>query len=158
VAAVSLPYFDLHYWAISGRGAYVNGTPTRHSAATRLSQSIISIGDYATGTDAEVKNEQRISVTAALAAKVERVRMFGSAAHDLVWVADGRSDGTVILSNNSLDVAAGVLIARESGAVVTDGFGNSHTPRSAYTIAASPGVNNELSQCLRPLLHPAEEK
>ncbi|QUF02545.1 inositol monophosphatase [Actinosynnema pretiosum subsp. pretiosum] len=111
VAAVVLPYLNLLYSAVRGHGAQVNGQSIGASKAVELSKSMIAIGDYALGEGADRKNNQHIALTAALAAKVERIRMFGSAAHDLVWLAEGRVDGVVILSNNMLDVAAGILIA-----------------------------------------------
>ena len=104
----------------------------------------MAIGDYALGEGAAEKNSQRIALTAELAAQVERVRMFGSAAHDLVWLAEGRVDGAIVLSNKTLDLAAGILVAREAGAVVWDSSGAEHTQTSTHTIAAAPGVASEL--------------
>ncbi|MFJ5993315.1 inositol monophosphatase family protein [Lentzea sp. NPDC092896] len=144
VAAVSLPYLELHYSATAGGGAFVNGTRLAASETTSLSNAIVAIGDYALGDRAAEKNSQRISVTAALAAQVERVRMFGSAAHDLVWLAEGRIDGAVILSNQPLDLAAGILIAREAGALVFDSSGIQHTKESSNTVAVAPGIARQL--------------
>ncbi|MEU4801905.1 inositol monophosphatase family protein [Actinosynnema sp. NPDC023587] len=138
VAAISLPLSDLHYSAVRGGGAFVNGKSIRASPTVDLAKAMIAVGDYALGPRAAVENRLRIAVTAALAADVERVRMFGSAAHDLVWVAEGRIDGAVVLSNQTLDVAAGVLIAREAGAIVLDSTGHDHSSASAHTIAAAP--------------------
>ncbi|MCP2246966.1 inositol monophosphatase family protein [Lentzea aerocolonigenes] len=149
VSAVSLPYMDLHYSAVEGAGAIVNGRTMAVSAATDLAKSIVAIGDYAVGENATEKNRQRIAVTAALAARVERVRMFGSAAHDLVWLAEGRIDGAVILSNRALDLAVGLLIARESGAIVVDSAGRPHVPTSAHTIVAAPGVADSLQSLVQ---------
>lgn len=144
VAAVSLPYLELHYSAVAERGAFVNGKKISASRTTELSKSIVAVGDYALGDHAAEKNRQRIALTAELAANVERIRMFGSAAHDLVWLAEGRIDGTVILSNKPLDLAAGVLIAREAGAVVMDSSGDQHTAESMHTIAAAPRIAEQL--------------
>jgi myo-inositol-1(or 4)-monophosphatase len=66
--------------------------------------------------------------------------MFGSAALDLAWLAEGRTDATVMLANKPWDTAAGVLLAREAGAVVVDGSGALHTFASAETIAVGPGI------------------
>ncbi|MFD1146092.1 inositol monophosphatase family protein [Saccharothrix hoggarensis] len=148
VAAISLPFLDLNYWATKGGGAYANGVRMRASGTTDVARAIVSIGDYATGEGAAQKNEQRIRLTAALAERVERVRMFGSAAHDLAWVAEGRIDATLILSNNVLDIAGGVLIAREAGATVVDAAGRQHTFDSLETLAGS----EELLRKLLPLV------
>jgi len=138
VAAITLPYLDLHYSAAHGQGSNVNGQRMRASNTAELSKAMIAIGDYALGEGAEEKNRQRIALTAALAAEVERIRMFGSAAHDLVWLAEGRIDGAIILANQTVDIAAGVLIAREAGALVFDSTGSDHSSTSTHTIAAAP--------------------
>ncbi|GAB2984229.1 inositol monophosphatase family protein [Saccharothrix stipae] len=140
VAAISMPYMNLHYWAAQGLGAFANGTSIKVSNRASLNQAIVSIGDYATGVQADKKNARRIAVTAALASKVERIRMLGSAAHDLAWVADGRLDAAVILSNNTLDIAPGVLLAREAGAIAMDTTGAPYGPDSTDVIVASPNI------------------
>lgn len=152
VAAVSLPYFDLHYHAAFGEGAYVNEKRITVGETAELSEAIVAIGDYALGEGAVEKNRQRIALTAALAARVERVRMFGSAAHDLVWLAEGRIDATVVLSNKTLDLAAGVLIAREAGALITDSNGDEYTNDSVHTLAAAPGIARQLSDLVQSSL------
>jgi myo-inositol-1(or 4)-monophosphatase len=71
-------------------------------------------------------------------------RPLGSAAVDLAWLADGRLDASMTLSNQPWDTAAGVVIAREAGAVVIDLDGSDHTSASTYTIAVAPGLAEEL--------------
>ncbi|MFI2228554.1 inositol monophosphatase family protein [Nocardia testacea] len=148
VGVIRAPFLGLEYYAIEGRGAYLNDRPIATGRARHLRDAIVSIGDYAVGPGAEAKNRTRFAVTEALAAEVERVRMFGSAALDLAWTAEGRTDGCVIMSNKQWDMAAGVLIARESGAVVTDSDGSIHNVRSRHTVAANPIISRELLQLI----------
>ncbi|MER7134514.1 inositol monophosphatase family protein [Streptosporangium saharense] len=84
------------------------------------------------------------AVTGELAARVQRVRMFGSAAVDLAWTAEGRIDAAIMLSNKPWDTAAGVLIAREAGAVVVDLDGTPHTVNARATIATTPAILTDL--------------
>jgi len=140
VAQITAPFLDLRYSAVRGEGAFVNGNRIRASRVSDLTKAIVSIGDYAVGTDAEAKNQQRLRLTTLLAERVERVRMFGSAALDLAWVAEGRTDAAVILANKPWDTAAGVLLAREAGALVMDRSGEPHTFQSPDTIATCPGI------------------
>ncbi|WP_406269544.1 inositol monophosphatase family protein [Nocardia sp. NBC_00881] len=144
IGVIAAPFLDLEYYAAAGQGACGNDKLITASNTKTLSRAIISIGDYAVGPDAEPKNKRRIALTAALAATVERIRMFGSAALDLAWVAEGRIDACVILSNKPWDTAAGVLIAREAGAVVLDSSYRRHSLDSRDTIAASPAVADQL--------------
>ena len=52
--------------------------------------------------------------------------MHGSEALDLAWLASGRLDAAIMLSNLPWDVSGGVLLVRESGGVVTDLDGSEH--------------------------------
>jgi myo-inositol-1(or 4)-monophosphatase len=144
VAAMVAPYLELRYHAAKGEGAYVNGKSIKASQTSRLANAIVSIGDYAVGEGASEKNRKRLRLTALLAERVERVRMFGTAALDLAWVAEGRTDAAVILANKPWDTAAGVLIARESGAVALESSGRNHNFSSLDTIVCCPGILNEL--------------
>ncbi|MRH91366.1 inositol monophosphatase [Nocardia sp. SYP-A9097] len=149
LGVIGAPFLDLEYFASAGSGAFRNGRPIRASGAVSLSGAIVSIGDYAVGAGAEVKNRSRMALTSALAVEVERVRMFGSAAMDLAWVAEGRTDACVLLSNKPWDMAAGVLIAKESGALVTDSNGDPHSLAAAHTVAAAPGIGAELLHLIK---------
>ncbi|MFC6092040.1 inositol monophosphatase family protein [Saccharothrix lopnurensis] len=144
LASISLPFTNLHYRAIKGEGAYVNNHKIQVSDTRSLRSAIISIGDYATGAESEEKNRSRIAITAALADSAERVRMFGSAAHDFTWTAEGRIDATVILSNKVWDVASGALIASEAGAVLLDKNGQPYSNASKSVVAVTPGIASEL--------------
>jgi myo-inositol-1(or 4)-monophosphatase len=99
VAVIAAPFLELRYHATKSGGAFCNGRPIHASTTTDLNRAIVSIGDYAVGPNAAEKNQRRLAVTKVLAENVERVRMFGSAAFDLAWVAEGRTDACVILAN-----------------------------------------------------------
>jgi myo-inositol-1(or 4)-monophosphatase len=151
VGVIDLPYLRLRYSAVQDNGAYRGSHRIAATTTADLREAIVSIGDYAVGENAPQRNRQRLALTTALAATVQRVRMFGSAATDLAWVAEGRLDGCVMLSNKPWDTAAGVLIAREAGAVILDSDGSPHTVNSRATIA----VNKELAATLLALVQHA---
>ncbi|WP_409466599.1 inositol monophosphatase family protein [Amycolatopsis sp. GA6-003] len=148
VAAINAPFINLSYCAIRGSGAYCNGTLIHASPNSCIDRAIVSIGDYATGANASAKNNQRLALTRTLADNVERVRMFGSAALDLAFVAHGRTDACIILSNKPWDTASGVLIAREAGAIVTDLAGNSHSAHSLTTRATAANLSDSLTKMI----------
>ncbi|MGH3645647.1 MAG: inositol monophosphatase family protein [Micromonosporaceae bacterium] len=140
LGVIDLPLLGSRYTAVEGHGTHVDGQPIRVSETANLNEAIVTIGDYAVGAGAQQKNDLRLAVTTLLAGQVQRVRMFGTAAIDLAWLAHGRTDATVILSNNPWDMAAGVIIAREAGATVADRDGSPHTYDSHATIAANPDL------------------
>ncbi|MDF5756187.1 inositol monophosphatase family protein [Spongiactinospora sp. TRM90649] len=144
LGVIDLPFLDMLYAAADGHGATCNDDPIHTGGVADLDAAIVSLGDYAVGENAERKNRVRVPLTHHLAARVQRVRMYGSAAIDLAWVAEGKTDACVMLSNNPWDTAAGVAIAREAGALVTDATGRPHTMRSTATIAAAPAILSQL--------------
>jgi myo-inositol-1(or 4)-monophosphatase len=144
LGVVELPFLGVRYSAIQGEGAYRNGAPIQPSRIDRLHDAVVSVGDYAVGDSADSRNVPRLAIARDLAGQALRVRMFGSAAIDLVWGAEGKVDASIALSNKPWDMAAGVAIAREAGAQVVDSDGSDHSFDSKATIAASPCLINEV--------------
>jgi myo-inositol-1(or 4)-monophosphatase len=144
VGVINAPFLNLRYHATKGGGAYCNDKPIHASETTDLSRAIVSIGDYATGEGAAEKNRLRFAVTQALAENAERVRMFGAASLDLAWVAEGRTDACVILSNKPWDMAAGVLIAEQAGGTVLGENREKHSMRSSVTLSSTRYIVNFL--------------
>jgi myo-inositol-1(or 4)-monophosphatase len=148
LGVIDLPFLNLQYTATLGGGAFLAGQRLHVSGTTTIEDSVIALGDYAVGANASSKNAERIEITRRLASRVQRIRMFGSATIDLAWMAEGRVDACVMLSNKPWETAAGVLVAREAGALVVDRYGEPHTARSTSTIALVPAVRDELMQLL----------
>ena len=149
IAEIAAPFLGLRYSATRGGGAFVNGDRMQASRTSELAKAIVSIGDYAVGADAEAKNRQRLHLTTLLAEQAERVRMFGSAALDLAWIAEGRTDAAIILANKPWDIAAGVLLAREAGALALDGSGGPHTFDSPDTVVTCSGLADAIVALVR---------
>lgn len=137
-AAVNAPLLGNLYHASENGGAYCNNYPVSVSETARLPDAIVSLGDYAVGDDAERINTSRIKLTSSLAGAVARIRMFGSAALDLAFLAQGLIDGAVILDHQIWDTAAGELIAREAGAFFVDIDRGPRGYRGMSTVATTP--------------------
>lgn len=144
VGLINLPAIGLHYTATAQGGARCNGEIIRSRPTASLQDAMVSLGDYAVGENATEKNIDRLAITSRLAQRVERVRMVGSAAADLAWVAHGKLDATVILANKPWDTAAGSLLVREAGALVVDRYGEPHSLTSTSTVALSPELYGDL--------------
>ncbi len=76
------------------------------------------------------------------------VRAHGSAALDLAWLAAGRLNASMMLSNRAWDVSAGVLLAREAGGLTYDWDGTEHGVGSRFTIASAPSLKRSLLELL----------
>jgi myo-inositol-1(or 4)-monophosphatase len=140
LGVIDAPFLAERYHAIEGQGAYLGAERLSAGSATELRDAVVAIGDYAVGKDADRKNQLRLAATLQLVPRVHRIRMLGTAALDLAWVAAGRLDASITLGNKPWDTAAGVIIAREAGATVVDKNGSPHDFNSAATIAASSAL------------------
>ena len=143
-AGIAFPSLGEVYLAAAGKGAFLNGKPIHISNKTALNQMFLGFGDFAVTGNYEEKNLARMRCLQSFAGTVMRVRMLGSAALQLAWLAAGRLDISITLSNNPWDVQAGVLLAREAGAQVYDHDGTNHTIHSQYTLASNPTIKSEI--------------
>lgn len=145
---IDLPALGQRYSAVHGQGAFLDGEPIQVRDSGGLADAMVSVGDYAVGKDANHRNELRLAVTGQLARQVLRVRMLGSAAIDLAWLAEGKTDACIILGSHPWDIAAGVIIATEAGAKIVDLDGAAHTLRAKATLAATPGLIADITRMI----------
>jgi myo-inositol-1(or 4)-monophosphatase len=145
VGVVYDPGKDEMYQAILGGGATRNAVTLHCSRETALSQSLVATGfGYAAA-----RRTKQAEILLHLMREVRDIRRMGAASLDLCAVASGRVDGYYERGLNPWDVAAGVLIAQEAGAVVTDLVGA--FPTGDFVIAAAPGIHGALRELLVPL-------
>jgi fructose-1,6-bisphosphatase/inositol monophosphatase family enzyme len=136
--AVYIPVTDELFSAARGGGATLDGAPITCSSATELSHALVGTG-FSYSAERRTGQARRLS---RLLSDVRDVRRLGSAAIDLCFVACGRLDAYFEEYLNSWDLAAGVLIAQEAGAITSDLHGG--RAGSVATVAAAPGIHREL--------------
>ncbi len=124
---------DESFHTYAGGGAFVNDSPIEVSGRRLTSEAII-----ATGFPYDDKNRTAayVDVLKHLLGKVRAVRRLGSAALDLAYVASGRFDGYYEKNLNIWDVAAGVLLVKEAGGMVS-GFRDVDDWKDGSSIIAS---------------------
>jgi myo-inositol-1(or 4)-monophosphatase len=115
VGVVHIPTRGETFTAARGGGAHLDGRPIAVSDASELASSLIATGfSYR----AEVRRVQAAEL-ATILPRVRDIRRGGSAAVDLASVACGRVDGFYEVGLNPWDLAAGALLVREAGGLVT---------------------------------------
>ena len=103
--------------AVAGEGAFLNGHPISASKATSVGESLLATGfPY----DLPPIFHQLETRFCACLKHARGIRRIGSAALDLCYLACGRFDGFWEQNLHPWDTAAGVRIAEEAGARVTD--------------------------------------
>jgi len=116
-AAVYDPWRNECFCASRGQGAWLNGRPLRVTTRRDLRDSLLITGfpyDRWTNPDNNVSHFTNFLL------RSSGVLRLGSAALDLAYVAAGRADGFWELRLKPWDVAAGALLVREAGGLVTD--------------------------------------
>ncbi len=139
------------YSAWKGGGAWRNNRPIRVSARESIAESVIVTGfPYA----ADDVVPPMIGVFDYFLKNAKGMRRLGSAALDLAYVAGGRLDLYYETTLHAWDVAAGILLVREAGGLVTD-FANAHGMlRNGEVIAANPSVHAEAVKVIRRFYNP----
>lgn len=133
VSAIYLPQLGELYTAARGQGAHCNG----QRIAVRpqdAEHSLISFGDFPHARPEEAQEE--FALMQRLMPRIARCRMFGSACIDFAFLAAGRTQGTILFTRNRWDLAPGLLMAQEAGAVIRSPEG-AYTPESRAVIACA---------------------
>jgi myo-inositol-1(or 4)-monophosphatase len=108
---------DEMFWAIKGKGAWLNSEPIKVSGRAKLSESLLATGFPYYNFE---QMEAYLKILNEFMQSTHGLRRMGSAAVDLVYVACGRFEGFFEYNLNAWDVAAGSLIVKEAGGEVTD--------------------------------------
>jgi len=109
------PVKDEMFWAEKGGGAWLNESRMRVSSRHRLIESIFATGIPFAG---RADLPHTLQDLARLMPACAGVRRFGAASLDLAYVAAGRYEGYWERKLKIWDMAAGLIIAREAGAIV----------------------------------------
>jgi myo-inositol-1(or 4)-monophosphatase len=147
VGVVHAPYLQETFFGSRGGGAFFVRGPRSEGQPRRLAVSqTADLADAVLATGfAYVRNETEntnLDNWAALSMQTRGLRRVGSASLDLAYVADGRFDGFWEMHLKPYDVAAGVLLIREAGGLVTDMFGGEDW-LEGQTIVATNGACHE---------------
>jgi len=137
---VDAPLLGERFIARRSGGAYLNGVAITVAEVAGLREAVVGVSDFKVGVGSAEENRVHLAVLARLGRESLRVRMLGSAALDLAWLAAGRLNATLMLSNLPWDVTAGLLLVREAGGLVFDHDGSPHSADSRFTIASVPSL------------------
>ena len=145
-ALVFNPVTDEMFIAERGHGAFLNDKRLRVAARTHLPDTLIASGAPFMGKEGHT--EFLVELNAVLNATAG-MRRFGSAALDLAWVAAGRFDGFWERGLKPWDIAAGMLLVREAGGVVSDLDGRDRMLATGNILAANETLHRPLLELIR---------
>lgn len=148
-ALVFAPEHNDLYTASRGQGALLNDKRIRVSSRIEMPRCLIATGFPVVD---QSMMDRYLAILKDMLAKTAGARREGSAALDLCHVASGRVDGFFEFKLKPWDIAAGALIAKEAGAIVTDMRGENGWLASGDIVAANPKVLAQMLQIIAPHL------
>nr|VFK23427.1 MAG: myo-inositol-1(or 4)-monophosphatase [Candidatus Kentron sp. LFY] len=145
-AVVYAPLREELFTATRGEGAKLNDRRIRVSRCNDLGNSLL-------GTEFSYQGFERIdnylSIYKTFLTTSAGIRQTGSVALDLASVAAGRFDGFWEFGLKTWDMAAGVLLIREAGGIVSDLRGTNDYLRSKNIIVGNPRIHKAMTQIIR---------
>jgi len=126
------------FTATRGKGAYLNERRIRVSTRKNLSECLLGTGFAYRHQDRE--NPIPLKVLASALPNCGDIRRAGSATLDLAYVACGRLDGFWEFGLHIWDIAAGILLIKEAGGLVSDPEGGETYLKTGNIVAASPVI------------------
>jgi len=140
---------DELFSAVKDGGLYLNGRRTHATKRKTLSESVLATGF-------PFKEYQHIDAFLAafktMIKECRSVRRLGSAAIDLAYVAAGRLDGFFEVGLSPWDVAAGTVLVREGGGVVSDMSGSDQFLFKKHIIASNGLIHDDVKSHMQDLL------
>ncbi len=150
------PVHSETFTAMRGGGAYLNGNPIKVSTAEKLRDAVVSTGFPYTRTPEDLTFD--VEVLTEFLGLVRGLRRVGSAALDLAYTAAGRYGGFWEENLKPWDMAAGALLVKEAGGVVT-GFRNQNWElKSGGVQCSAPGIWNEFCAVIKKAPLPKQER
>ncbi|TNH08550.1 inositol-1-monophosphatase [Testudinibacter sp. TR-2022] len=149
VGVVYDPIRNELFTAVRGEGAKLNETRLRVENKRELDGTVL-----ATGFPFKAKQHMptQLNIMQSLLENVADFRRSGSAALDLAYVAANRVDGYFEIGLKPWDCAAGDLIVREAGGIVSDFVGGHNYLKSGNMVAAAPRIAKAILTKLQPHL------
>ncbi len=135
------PTRDELFHALKDRGAFLNNSPIHVSDINKLQNCLI-----ATGFPFRKKDiiDLYLNAFKLIFERVSDIRRAGSAALDLAYLASGRCDAFFELNLSPWDVAAGSILIKEAGGIITDFGGGEEYLSTGNIVAGNKYIHKEL--------------
>jgi len=136
------------FTASRGQGAQLDGRKIRVSKRTTLEQALIGTGFPF--RDANMALEPYLRMLVSAIKNTEGIRRAGAAALDLCYVAAGRLDAFWETGLSIWDLAAGTLIIREAGGIISGLDGSEDFLQSGHVLTGTPKIYTALAKQFGP--------
>jgi myo-inositol-1(or 4)-monophosphatase len=142
------PANDDLYLAERGKGAFRNDQRLRVAGRRKLSDCVIACGLPHIGRgDHELSRAEMGGIQNTVAG----LRRFGAASLDMAFVAAGHLDGYWERNLKPWDLAAGQIIVREAGGIISGTEGDDDPLKTGNVVCGNEFIHAELVKILKPL-------
>lgn len=147
-AMVEAPILGETFYAAKGKGAYMENREGRKerlriAERTQPQDALIATGRIIRGEEPQDRMIRELSQA------THGVRSSGSAALDLAFTAAGRFDAFVDYHLQPWDIAAGILLMKEAGGLVTDCDNGDEMLKKQHIVATNERLHAKLLKSLR---------
>lgn len=136
------------FTAVRGDGAQLDGKRIRVTARPGLSGALLATGFPYRSFDEW--SDRYWAMLKDVSERAAGIRRPGSAALDMAYLAAGRVDGFWEIGLSPWDTAAGELLVREAGGLISDLHGGENWRDLKHIVAGGPKVFRELLKVVRP--------
>ena len=150
MAVIYLPCQKELYTAIAGQGCFLNGEKVTVDKSVTADTAVISVGDFTHKSDRLAALQYK--AVGYLYPRVAKLRMYGAASVDYAWFVSGRLSATVFTTRNLWDIAPGILLSQEAGAIV---MGLDGKPYDYSKEGVMLAANEEIAVLMRDAFNPA---
>jgi len=145
LGVVFAPELNDLFYAKNNEGAYLNESKIHVSDKSDISLALVETGfSYK-----HREREKFMPMFSKILQHVQDVRVSGSAALELCYVACGRADGYWEYSLSPWDLAAGVLIAKEAGAIISTPSGEKFDIFKGDILTIAPSLYQEFIELIK---------
>ena len=138
------PFSEEMFTAWRGKGAYMNGNKIAVDSITDIRDAVLC-----TGSPPNLDSLRGcLNAQMALSSQCRTVRILGSAAINLAWVACGRLSAYFETDMNVWDVAAGSLLVEEAGGKVSDVWGGPYALKTRSFVCSNGAIHDSLQKKL----------
>ncbi len=140
------PFTNEIFTAEKGKGAYLNHKRQLYVSERKVNESLIEFG---AGSTHKELTEENFELVKSIFKQCVDIRRICSSALDLCYIAASRIDGYFEAILKPWDIAAGSLILKEAGGIITDYSGNPvQFAEQSSIVAGNPQVHNFLLKTL----------
>ena len=151
MSVIYLPCQQEMYTAMEGKGCFLNGRQVFVDKSVTANNAVVSIGDFTHKSDRLAALQYQ--AVGYLYPRVAKLRMYGAASVDYAWFVSGRLAATIFTTRNLWDIAPGILMSREAGAILMGLDGKPYDySKEGIMLAANEEIANLMKDAFNPAI------